>query len=189
MTEEQSKRKLTPKQRLFVESYLTCWNAAAAARDAGYSKKTADQLGYQLLQNPLVQAAIQDRIKEKAMGADEVLLRLAEQARGEIAGFITIVDQPIVDAEGVPVKDAKGAIFIRRVPLFDFEAAKAAGKMHLIKKLSYTAHGPSIEFYDAQSALVHLGKHHGLFVERHELSGQLDVPVKIIEIVTPESHE
>ena len=51
---------LTPKQERFVQEYLVDLNATAAAIRAGYSKKRASELGYQLLQKTTVQAALQE---------------------------------------------------------------------------------------------------------------------------------
>jgi phage terminase small subunit len=42
---------LSPRQRLFVGGYLICPNAAKAAREVGYSEKTADRQGSRLLRN------------------------------------------------------------------------------------------------------------------------------------------
>jgi phage terminase small subunit len=53
-----SKRGLTPKQRRFVQEYLVDLCATQAAIRAGYSAKTATELGYQLLQHPSVQTEI-----------------------------------------------------------------------------------------------------------------------------------
>lgn len=51
--------KLTGKERLFVAAYLReNFNATKAAIAAGYSEKTAAQLGYQLMQRERVQKAI-----------------------------------------------------------------------------------------------------------------------------------
>lgn len=66
---------LSNKRRAFVEEYLKCWNATEAARRAGYSERTADRQGSYLLSLVEIQAYVQRRIREKAMGADEVLLR------------------------------------------------------------------------------------------------------------------
>ncbi len=52
-------RKLTSKQRCFVEEYPVDLNATQAAIRAGYSKKTAKQQGARLLTNVDVAAAIQ----------------------------------------------------------------------------------------------------------------------------------
>ena len=50
---------LTPKQRAFVEAYQG--NASQAAIEAGYSAKTAEWQGPQLLQKPHVREAIKKR--------------------------------------------------------------------------------------------------------------------------------
>ena len=52
--------KLTAKQQRFVEEYLIDLNATQAAIRAGYSEKTAEQLGYQLLQKTSVLKAIEE---------------------------------------------------------------------------------------------------------------------------------
>lgn len=52
-------RKLTPKQERFVEEYLVDLNATAAARRAGYSEKTADRIGAELLGKTWVREAIE----------------------------------------------------------------------------------------------------------------------------------
>jgi phage terminase small subunit len=49
---------LTPKQQRFVAEYLIDLNATQAAIRAGYSEKTAEQIGYQLLQKTSVAATI-----------------------------------------------------------------------------------------------------------------------------------
>lgn len=49
---------MTPKQEAFVREYLVDLNATQAAIRAGYSAKTAEQQGYQLLQNPSVSDAV-----------------------------------------------------------------------------------------------------------------------------------
>lgn len=56
---------LTPKQRQFVAEYLVDLNATAAARRAGYSAKTADRIGPELLGKSCVSAAIQEAILER----------------------------------------------------------------------------------------------------------------------------
>ncbi|WP_392565818.1 terminase small subunit [Utexia brackfieldae] len=74
--------KLTDKQELFCREYLIDLNATQAAIRAGYSEKTAEQMGYQLLQKTSVQAHIQslkkNRNKRNQIDADYVLRRLTE---------------------------------------------------------------------------------------------------------------
>ena len=80
---------LSGKQRRFLEEYLICWNAAEAARRAGYSPKTARQTGSRLLTNVDIQAEIRLRLAEHAMSAQEVLHHLTEIGRGDIGDFWT----------------------------------------------------------------------------------------------------
>lgn len=148
---------LSAKRRAFVEEYLRCWNATEAARRAGYSARSANPTGSRLLANDSVKACIEQRLKEKAMSADEVLQRLGEHARAPYAPYIT--DRGTVDLAGL----------------------LAAGLGHLIKSTKQDRWGAvTIEFYDAQSALVHLGRHHGLFTDTMAVKGVEDAPgVKI----------
>lgn len=57
---------LTTKQERFVEEYLVDLNATQAAIRAGYSSKTAEQMGYQLLQKTSVQKALREAIDERS---------------------------------------------------------------------------------------------------------------------------
>jgi phage terminase small subunit len=69
---------VTPKQARFVEEYLTDLNATQAAIRAGYSKKTAEQLGYQLLHKTSVAEAIEKaraKLSEKTEITQEYVLR------------------------------------------------------------------------------------------------------------------
>lgn len=141
---------LTKKRQVFIEEYLRCWNGAEAARRAGY-KHPRHQASY-LLTIPNVQKAIEARIAEKAMSADEVLLRLTEQGRSEQTAYLK----------------TNGTI--------DLEKLIKDGKAHLIKGTRWDRSGNLIiEFYDAQSALVHLGKHLELFKDRLQVEGSLEL--------------
>lgn len=142
---------LTDKQVLFIGHYLACLNATEAARRAGYQGNavTLASVGHENLRKPQIRAVIDARMAELVMPADEVLFRLTEQASGSMADFLSV----------------KG----RGVAL-DLKRALLADKLHLVKKYSKTKQGVSIELYDAHAAQALLGKHHGLFVERHEHS-------------------
>lgn len=95
------KVKLTTRQRLFVEAYLANPNATEAAIKAGYSEKTAYSIGQRLLKNVEIAAAVEKRVTEAAMGADEVLHELADIARADWREFLEIrrdKDGDIIDA-------------------------------------------------------------------------------------------
>ena len=147
---------LTRQRRKFVEEYLACWCGAEAARRAGYSARTAGVLACRMLKDPDIAALIQARIAEKTMTADEALLRLAEQARGEQAAYLR----------------ADGTV--------DLERLLADRKGHLIKGMKWTQRGDLVvEFYDAQRALELIGRRLGLFVDRQELSGPGGGPISV----------
>lgn len=76
---------LNEKQKAFAEYYAACFNAAEAARKAGYSEKTARAIGQRLLTNVDIQKYLQ-KIKENAKSSriatiDEVLTYLSDTMR------------------------------------------------------------------------------------------------------------
>jgi phage terminase small subunit len=152
---------LNAKQQAFVEAYLTCWNETEAARRAGYANPNNN--AHRLMVNDGIQAAIQARLVELKMSADEVLTRLAEHARGSLADFLRIT------GDG----DLRG---------FDLSEDKP---LHLLKKASIskrtykdtTEETVTIELYDAQAALNLLGKHHKLFTDVTEHTGEIGYKV------------
>ena len=144
---------LTKKQRVFIEEYLQCWNAAEAARRAGYSERTARTQGSKLLTKVDIVEAIQKRIEEKAMSADEVLVRLADQARVSLDDFVTIY--------GTGKSEWN----------LDLPKIIREGNSHLIKSLTPTQYGLKVELHDKQKALELLGRHHKLFTDKTEITG------------------
>ena len=79
-----SRPNLTPKQAAFVAEYLIDLNAAAAARRAGYSERTADRTGYENLRKPEIAAAIAEAQAERSertkLTADDVVAGLHREA-------------------------------------------------------------------------------------------------------------
>lgn len=63
--------KLTAKQALFCKEYIIDLNATAAARRAGYSVKTANEIGSENLTKPSVKAEI-DRLMKKRTDKVEI---------------------------------------------------------------------------------------------------------------------
>lgn len=167
-----SETKLSLKQLAFVSAYLTSFNATQAAIKAGYSEKTANEQGSRLLANVSIRAQISRQIAEKAMGRDEVLIRMADIARGDIAQLME------VSTVGFTLDMAK---------------AQERGLTKLIKRIrqkttTYLAKSESgedreetvleIELYSAYEALLQLGKEQGLFTTKVKVEDWRD---KIIE--------
>lgn len=82
--------KLTPKQQRFVDEYLIDLNATQAAIRAGYSLKTAEQQGFQLLKKTSVSEAIeqsqQERQKRTLVTQDDVIRGLLTEAEWQGEG-------------------------------------------------------------------------------------------------------
>lgn len=148
---------LSDRQKRFIDAYLTCWNASEAARQAGYSKKTARFIGSENLTKPNIRAAIDARLADMRMGANEVLARLSAHASGTLTPFIQ------VSGENAFV---------------DLTTDEAKANLHLIKEIETERRtygkeeNPVEEFrvklkiHDPQAALVQLGRYHKLFVDR-----------------------
>lgn len=87
-------RKLTPKQQKFADYYIETGNATEAAIKAGYSKKTAKQIGQENLTKPYLKEYIDERMKELAdkriMGMQEALELLTSIARGEMTEEVIV---------------------------------------------------------------------------------------------------
>lgn len=166
---------LSKKQQAFVEEFFNDFNATQAAIRAGYSERSARSIGSENLTKPDISEAINQRLRETAMSADEVLMRLADHGRGDLSDFIKLKN-------GLPV--------------IDFEAARRAEKLHLIKKLKVktrtytmgrgddavpvTERDVDFELYDAQSALQLLGRAHNLFRETVEHTGKDGGPIETV---------
>lgn len=133
---------------LFCETYLKTWNGKRSAEMAGLAgdEHQLSIQAWQQLGKPRVQEYIHLRVLEAQMGADEVLYRLALQARGTLEDFYDI------DASGQPT--------------LDLTRAKKYGLLSIVKELIPTSNGWRVVLYDSQSALAQLGKFHALWTER-----------------------
>lgn len=156
------------KHEQFINEYLLCWNATQAYLKV-YPKSSyeaARRSASDLLTNPDIDKEIQERISENAMSANEVLNRLAQHARGDIDDYLNDTGN------------------------FDLEKARQARRTKLIKKLKTRTTQKSgddwesttveveFELYDAQAALVQIGKHHKLFADRTEITGDGGGPIQ-----------
>lgn len=82
------KDKLTPKQKKFCDEYLKLGNATQAAKNAGYSEKTAYRTGADNLKVPHILDYInarQEQIASKDIAdIEEIMKYLTDVMRGEI---------------------------------------------------------------------------------------------------------
>lgn len=87
----------------FVDEYLVDFNKTRAAIRAGYSAKTARNLGYETYKNPLVKAAIDAKIKELAINAEETTKLIMDIARGNLGDYFVSKKVPYTPKIEVPI--------------------------------------------------------------------------------------
>lgn len=167
-----AKAGLTAKQERFVSEYLTDLNATQAAIRAGYSEKTAYSIGEENLRKPEIAAAVKNGMDLRAarteITADRVLQELAKIAFADIRKAVRWGRSPIDDKSENAARNGLGIFPVELVPseLVDDDTAIA------ISEVSLTQTGIKIKMHDKKSALVDIGRHLGMFIEKHELTGK-----------------
>lgn len=142
---------LNRKQQAFVNAYIiNGFNATQAAITAGYSENTAYSIGHENLRKPEIKAAINAVFDEYAMSAAEVLARLTEIARGDIADIIG--NSGVADMEYARANYATG--LIKRM------------KRKTVTSEDSDICEDEIEVYDKLDALKTLAKYHKLLTDR-----------------------
>ena len=103
---------LTDKQRAFCLYYCTHWNATKAAKQAGYSEKTAQEISSENLSKPIIQAYIKHIQSDIARAAGISALRnLNELAKIAYTNVTDIREswEQLKDWESIP-DDVKAGI-------------------------------------------------------------------------------
>ncbi len=152
-------RPLTNKQKRFVEEYLIDLNATAAAIRAGYSEKSAGQIGEQNLKKLEIQNAIDEAMQKRSektnITAERVLAELAKVAFGDIR---TLFD----DAGNLKPMSEMPDESVAMIASFDTSVIKSdSDEPEIIKK---------IKLSDKLRALEMLGKHLKLFTDKVDMT-------------------
>jgi phage terminase small subunit len=91
---------LTAKQEMFAKEYIVDLNAAQAAIRAGYSERTAKQIGQENLTKPDLQKYIQDLMDERSkrveITADMVLREYAKLGFSNIADYLKVEEKEVM---------------------------------------------------------------------------------------------
>ena len=87
-------KKLTPKQEKFIDAYIETGNATQAAEIAGYSKRSAGQIGGENLKKVEIQQALNERLEqlktENVLDLQNVLEILSAVSKGEVEEEVVI---------------------------------------------------------------------------------------------------
>jgi phage terminase small subunit len=148
---------LTAKQKRFVLEYLLDMNGSAAAIRAGFSPRTARETAYQLLRKPHVQQELSKRMADVAtrleMRVEDVVREYVKIARANITDFLSFGPDG-VDLKHSSERTPEQLAAIAEVRMF----AGGDGKKSVALKL-----------HSKTDALLALGRHLGMFVDRHDL--------------------
>ena len=160
------KKKFTPRQDKFMDEYIMKGNAAEAARNAGYSVKTADRIGHKLLR--------------KVEIADEIARRRAE-LRKTCATPERIIREylRLLNADMKDIADW-GPDGVKPHPSDTLTEEQTAA----ISEIAETQSGIKVKLHDKKGILDSLARIAGMFVEKVEHTGKLEY-----EIVLPEELE
>lgn len=164
---------LNERQRRFVDEYLIDLNATKAAIRAGYSAKTARQIGQQNLSKLDIQEAIAEAMKSREkrteVSQDKVLRELAK------IGFANMADYMKAGADGDPYLDFSKltqdqAAALVEVTVEDFKDGRGEDARD-VRRVKF-------KLADKRAALVDIGKHLGMFKDRVEFTGKGGGPVE-----------
>lgn len=110
-------KKLTIKQRKFVDLYLEYGNATKAAIEAGYSPRNAGQNAAKTLDNPNVKAYLESRLEQlesqKIADVTEVMQYLTRGMRQELEEEVLVVEgcgdgisEAVIKKKKISIKDS-----------------------------------------------------------------------------------
>lgn len=195
---------LTPKQATFVREYLIDLNATQAAIRAGYSAKTAEQQGYQLLQHTSVATAVEvamaERSKRTEITADRVLAELAKIGFADIRKAVKwgsrLVERPYEDRpeaaetledqpNGGALKrrrksdDGTDAYYVTSIELMDSEQLDD-DTAAAVAEVAQTKEGVKIKLNDKLGALTQIGRHLGMFTDKLEVGASDDLAARLL---------
>ena len=179
---------LTQKQAEFVRQYLIDLNATQAAIRAGYSSKTAEWIGPELLTKTHVTEEIQKQIKQRSarteITQDMVVKELAKIGFADMSDFVTIDDGGMIQANPLDTLEEGKSRIIRKVR--EKRVIKSTAEGDHVLDATY-----EFELCDKVKSLELLGKHLGMFTEKRDinLNQPLEVTIKKFYRGTPKESE
>ncbi|SPY16116.1 PBSX phage terminase small subunit [Paenibacillus polymyxa] len=165
---------LTPKQRIFTYEYLRDFNATRSAIAAGYSKKTAYQIGFALLKKVEIQNIIRQHkesmIDEVGLNAQRVLMEYMKIAFADITDYVEFgqKEEDILGLEGEPVFDPDTGD--TKKYRYNFVAFKNSDEIDgtLVSEVKQGKDGVSVKLHDKTKALDVLTKYMDLLPDKHK---------------------
>lgn len=161
--QESDMDKLTDKQARFCEEYVIDFNATQAAIRAGYSKKTAGQIGEQNINKP----AIRTRLRELQQKASKHLEITHEDLLSQLK---TWAESDITETLGLTIAELKELpVQVRRL----ITKAKRTTRKH---RDGSTEEVVEIHFVSKEAALDMIAKHIGFYEkDNNQRKPEIDV--------------
>lgn len=156
------------KEALFCTEYLVDLNATAAARRAGYSARSAGQIGYRLLTKDHIQTEITLRRNELFDRVDLNASKVINELKK--VGFANLHDYIRITADGEPFVDLSNmtrdqAAALNEVTVEDFKDGRGDDTRDVRRV--------RLKMASKLDALEKLGKYLGLFVDRVDLTARV----------------
>jgi phage terminase small subunit len=145
-------KKPTFKQEKFVEGVIQHGNATRAARDAGYSPRSAAVLASRNLKRPDIQEQIKARIEAAKLDTDEIVGTLIGHMRADIGQLFG--DDGALDL--VRAIENGSTHIIKRLTIRKRRIAKSQAVREGVEPIEETTY--DIVLHDAQSAARHLAR-------------------------------
>ena len=172
---------LTPKQAAFVAEYLIDLNATQAAIRAGYSAKTADRIGPELLGKTCVSEALQKAQQKRAERTEITQDKVLE----EYAKLAFLDPRRFYDAEGRLID----------IPNLPADVAAAISGMDIaVEKAGADESGNpvfaqvrKIKLADKKGALDSVARHLGMFNDKLALTGKDGGAIEVEHKMSPET--
>lgn len=158
--------RLTAKQKRFIEEYLIDLNATQAAIRAGYSPATAYSIGNENLKKPEIRAridkAMAERSKRTGINAERVVMELARIGLVNPGKLINFDEATVKEDATEDDLAAVQSVKVKTIPTDDGNIVER-----------------EVKLYDKNRALELLGKHLGIFKDKIDIEG--DMQIKIVD--------
>lgn len=171
--------KLTPKQKRFCDEYLIDLNATQAAIRAGYSKKTARFIATENLTKPNIQAYLEKRMRKREERTEITQDRVLK----EFAKIAFLDPRNFFNEDGSP----------KKMNELDNDTAAALAGMDVLEEYEgygdariFVGYTKKYKIADKLKALESLGRHLGLFNDKTEITGTVNVNNPMADLSTEE---
>ena len=170
MADAVKEKELRPKEKIFISEYLKDFNATQAAIDAGYSKKTAKVIGYEILTKPHIQDAIKKQVDAILSDNKGLALKIVKEC--EKIAFSKLDDFLEFDDDGVTLRSSKD-VDTSALESVQFDETFGKGGSSIKKK---------IKQHDKLKALDILAKYTSLYTDAPQVIIPSAITIQVVGV-------